>query len=119
MFKKFGFALMLVMVMVITACGPAATTAAPATAAPATAAPATAAPATAAPATAAPAGSKVSELTILWAQWSPADYLQEIGKLYEKETGIKVNVVQEPWGSFCDRFNVAMGANGTYGYGCW
>jgi len=42
-------------VMVLTACGPAATTAAPASAAPATAAPATAAPATAAPATAAPA----------------------------------------------------------------
>ena len=41
--------------MLLTACGPTATTAAPATAAPATAAPATAAPATAAPATAAPA----------------------------------------------------------------
>src|SRR5512140_1124350 len=42
--------------MLLTACGPTATTAAPATAAPATAAPApaTAAPATAAPATAAP-----------------------------------------------------------------
>jgi simple sugar transport system substrate-binding protein len=40
--------------MVLAACGPAATTAAPATAAPATAAPATVAPATAAPATAAP-----------------------------------------------------------------
>ena len=41
--------------MLLSACGPTATTAAPATAAPATAAPATAAPATAAPATAAPA----------------------------------------------------------------
>jgi len=117
MLKKLAFALTLVMVMVITACGPAATTAAPAPAtvapAPATAAPATAAPATAAPATAAPAGPKVSELTILWAQWSPADYLQQIGKLYEQETGIKVTIVQEPWGSFGDRFNVAMAAGGT------
>jgi len=50
------FALLaMALVMVLAACGPAATTAAPATAAPATAAPATAAPATAAPATAAPA----------------------------------------------------------------
>jgi simple sugar transport system substrate-binding protein len=47
--------LAMALVMVLAACGPAATTAAPATAAPATAAPATAAPATAAPATAAPA----------------------------------------------------------------
>jgi len=117
MSKNLGIALLLAMVMVITACGPAATTAAPAPAtvapAPATAAPATAAPATAAPATAAPAGSKVTELKILWAQWSPADYLQQIGKLYEQETGIKVTVVQEPWGSFGDRFNVAMAAGGT------
>jgi peptide/nickel transport system substrate-binding protein len=42
-------ALVMAATMILTACGPAATTAAPATAAPATAAPATAAPATAAP----------------------------------------------------------------------
>ncbi len=64
-------------------------------------------------ATQAPAASKVKELKILWAQWSPADYLQQIGAMYEKETGIKVTVVQEPWGSFGDRFNVAMAAGGT------
>jgi multiple sugar transport system substrate-binding protein len=44
----------------------------------------------------------VKELKILWAEWDPANYLQEMGNLYEKETGIKVNVVQEPWGSFYD-----------------
>lgn len=55
----------------------------------------------------------VSELKILWAQWSPADYLQQIGDLYQQETGTKVTVVQEPWGSFGDRFNVAMAAGGT------
>jgi len=64
-------------------------------------------------ATQAPAVSNVKELKILWAQWSPADYLQQIGAMYEKETGIKVTVVQEPWGSFGDRFNVAMAAGGT------
>ncbi|MDQ3247789.1 MAG: extracellular solute-binding protein [Chloroflexota bacterium] len=49
--------------------------------------------------------SGVTELKILWAQWDPADYLQEIGNLYEAETGIKVSIVQEPWGSF---YNLAF-----------
>ncbi len=56
--------------------------------------------------------SGVEELTILWAQWDPADYLQEIGNLYEEETGIKVNVVQEPWGSFYDRAFTEFAAGG-------
>jgi multiple sugar transport system substrate-binding protein len=63
-------------------------------------------------AAAAPAGN-VTELTILWAQWDPADYLQEIANMYEAETGIKVNVVQEPWGSFGDLFFTEMSAQGT------
>lgn len=81
-----------------------------------TAAPPTAAPAqpTAVPAqpTAAPA-SGVTELKILWAQWDPADYLQQMGRLYEQETGIKVTIVQEPWGSFGDRFFTAMAAKSS------
>jgi multiple sugar transport system substrate-binding protein len=56
---------------------------------------------------------EVSEITILWAQWDPADYLQQIGNMYEEETGIKVNVVQEPWGSFGDLFFTEMAAGGT------
>ena len=56
--------------------------------------------------------SGVTELNILWAQWDPADYLQQIGNLYEEETGIKVNVIQEPWGSFSDRFFTEMAAGG-------
>jgi multiple sugar transport system substrate-binding protein len=56
---------------------------------------------------------EVTELTILWAQWDPADYLQEIANMYEEETGIKVNVVQEPWGSFGDLFFTEMSAQGT------
>jgi multiple sugar transport system substrate-binding protein len=55
----------------------------------------------------------VDELTILWAQWDPADFLQEIGNMYEAETGIKVNVLQEPWGSFGDLFSTEMAAQGT------
>jgi multiple sugar transport system substrate-binding protein len=54
----------------------------------------------------------VDELNILWAQWDPADYLQEIGNMYEAETGIKVNVTQEPWGSFGDLFFTVMAAGG-------
>jgi len=54
----------------------------------------------------------VSEINILWAQWSPADYLQQIGNMYEEETGIAVNVIQEPWGSFGDRFFTEMAAQG-------
>lgn len=56
--------------------------------------------------------SGVSELNILWAQWDPADYLQQIGNMYEEETGIKVNIIQEPWGSFGDRFFTEMAAQG-------
>ena len=59
----------------------------------------------------APAGN-VTELNILWAQWDPADYLQQIGNMYEQETGIKVNIIQEPWGSFGDRFFTEMAAGG-------
>lgn len=57
--------------------------------------------------------SSVTELNIFWAQWDPADFLQEIGNMYEAETGIKVNVIQEPWGSFGDVFFAEMAAQGT------
>jgi len=68
---------------------------------------------TAAPQPTEPPKPAVSELNIIWAQWDPADYLQQVGNLYEKETGIKVTVVQEPWGSFGDRFFTEMAAKGT------
>jgi multiple sugar transport system substrate-binding protein len=61
---------------------------------------------------AAPTSREVKELTILWAQWPPADYLQEIGNRYEQETGVKVNVIQEPWGSFYDRMSAEWAAKG-------
>jgi multiple sugar transport system substrate-binding protein len=64
------------------------------------------------PAAEAPAGN-VTELNILWAQWDPADYLQEIGNMYEAETGIKVNVIQEPWGSFNNLLFTELSAQGT------
>ena len=37
-------------------------------------------------------GQAQQKLTILWAEWDPANYLQELVKDYEKETGVKVTV---------------------------
>ena len=54
----------------------------------------------------------VEELTIFWAQWDPADFLAELVKDYEAETGVKINVIQEPWGSFGDVFYTEMAAQG-------
>ncbi|RMF05124.1 MAG: extracellular solute-binding protein, partial [Chloroflexi bacterium] len=113
-------ALFIVLALTVVACGGQAPPAeqAPAEQAPAeeAAAPAEKAPAeeAAAPAEEAPADtSGVTEINILWAQWDPADYLQEIGNMYEEQTGIKVNVIQEPWGSFGDLFFTEMSAQGT------
>ncbi|NIP16795.1 MAG: hypothetical protein GWM87_00505, partial [Xanthomonadales bacterium] len=58
---------------------------------PATEAPPAEEPAAEEPAAEEPAAPAVEEITILWAQWDPADYLQQIGNMYEEETGIKVN----------------------------
>src|SRR5688572_33205806 len=55
----------------------------------------------------------VTELTIWWAQWAPADYLQQIGNDYEAATGIKVTVVQTPWGDFYNRVGTEWAAQGT------
>jgi multiple sugar transport system substrate-binding protein len=60
-----------------------------------------------------PAAPAVTELNILWAQWDPADYLQQLVQDYQAKTGVKVNVIQEPWGSFGDRFFTEMAAGGT------
>ena len=39
-------------------------------------------------------------LSIFWAEWDPANYLQELVLDFEKETGIKVTVETTPWGNF-------------------
>lgn len=61
---------------------------------------------------AASAGS-VKELTILWAQWDPSNYLQQLVKDYKDVAGVDVKVVQEPWGTFGDRFFTEMAGKGT------
>ncbi len=44
------------------------------------------------------------EISILWAEWPPADNLQKLSQDFTRETGIKVNVIQEPWGAWQDIF---------------
>jgi peptide/nickel transport system substrate-binding protein len=88
--------------MILTACGPAATTAAPATAAPATAAPATAAPATAAPATAAPAPTATS------APLKPGDPLPRTETLYFNGLQWGSVVCWNPYSSSCNNA-IALG----------
>lgn len=54
-------------------------------------------------------------ITILWAKWAPADFLQELTKDFTKETGIKVKVVQESWGTWQTIFFDEMAQKGqTY-----
>ena len=106
--------------LVLAACGsvPATTTdsATSAPAAPAaSAAPVAAAP-TAAPADASASGgvsaSGVKELTIIWAEWDPSNYLQQLVKDYKGVAGVDVKVVQEPWPSFGTRVFAEFAAKG-------
>ena len=55
-----------------------------------------------------PAQFTTDSLTILWAKWKPADYLQELTESFTEETGIKVEVVQDSWGTWQDLFFNAM-----------
>ncbi len=47
--------------------------------------------------------SDTRQIKILWAEWRPSDALAELGKIYEKETGIPVKLVKKSWdGAFGD-----------------
>jgi multiple sugar transport system substrate-binding protein len=52
-------------------------------------------------------------LTIWWAQWAPADGLQELGHKFQAETGIEVRVHQIPWPSYQDQVNLEFGNDRT------
>ena len=39
---------------------------------------------------------QAQELTIFWAEWDPANYLQELANEYEAQTGVKVTVDRQP-----------------------
>ncbi|MFO7883472.1 MAG: extracellular solute-binding protein [Desulfobacteraceae bacterium] len=51
-------------------------------------------------------------LTILWAKWKPADYLQKLTKNFTMETGIEVEIIQESWSTWQDIFFNEMSAKG-------
>ncbi len=109
MLRKLALPILLVLAMLILVACPAA---APAPAPAPAAEPAAVEEPAAEPAPVEPAAGGVTELNILWAQWDPADFLQQLVADYEAETGIKVNVIQEPWGTFSDRFFTEMAAEG-------
>ena len=60
--------------------------------------------------TAVPSGAQ--ELTIFWAEWDPANYLQELVLDYEAETGVTVTVETTPWGDFQTKTFAELNAQG-------
>jgi multiple sugar transport system substrate-binding protein len=58
-------------------------------------------------------GSAKAGITIWWAQWEPAAGLQELGREYEKETGIPVTVFQIPWNSYQEKVFLELGNKET------
>lgn len=54
-----------------------------------------------------------TELTIFWAEWDPANYLQELVNDYEKETGVKVTVETTPWSDFQTKAFTEFNAKGS------
>ncbi|MDB5561184.1 MAG: extracellular solute-binding protein family 1, partial [Hyphomicrobiales bacterium] len=53
-----------------------------------------------------------TELTIFWAEWDPANYLQELVNQYEKETGVKITVETTPWSDFQTKAFTEFNAHG-------
>jgi multiple sugar transport system substrate-binding protein len=53
-----------------------------------------------------------TELTIFWAEWDPANYLQELANEYEKETGVKITVETTPWSDFQTKAFTEFNAHG-------
>lgn len=53
------------------------------------------------------------ELTIFWAEWDPANFLQELVNEYEVETGVVVTVETTPWGDFQTKAFTEFNARGS------
>ncbi|NUB43637.1 extracellular solute-binding protein [Fertoebacter nigrum] len=53
------------------------------------------------------------ELTIFWAEWDPANYLQELVNEYEAETGVVVTVETTPWADFQTKAFTEFNAQGS------
>jgi multiple sugar transport system substrate-binding protein len=52
------------------------------------------------------------ELTILWAEWDPANYLQELVNEYEKKTGVKITVETTAWPGYQTKAFAEFNAKG-------
>ena len=52
------------------------------------------------------------ELTIFWAEWDPANYLQELVNEYTAETGVNVTVQTTPWPDFQTKAFTEFNAHG-------
>lgn len=52
------------------------------------------------------------ELTIFWAEWDPANYLQELVNEYTAETGVTVTVETTPWSDFQTKAFTEFNAKG-------
>jgi len=52
------------------------------------------------------------ELTIFWAEWDPANYLQELVNDYTAETGVTVTVQTTPWSDFQTKAFAEFNAHG-------
>lgn len=59
------------------------------------------------------AAAQAQELTILWAEWDPANYLQELVNEYQKETGVTVTVETVPWPDFQTKAFTEFNAQGS------
>jgi multiple sugar transport system substrate-binding protein len=58
------------------------------------------------------AAAQAEELTIFWAEWDPANYLQELANLYTAETGVTVTVQTTPWPDFQTKTFAEFNAKG-------
>ena len=52
------------------------------------------------------------ELTILWAEWDPSNYLQQLANDFTAETGIKVTIETTPWADFQTKAFTELNAHG-------
>ncbi len=59
-----------------------------------------------------PSVASAEELTIFWAEWDPANYLQELVNEYTAETGVTVTVETTPWADFQTKAFAEFNAHG-------
>ena len=59
------------------------------------------------------ASASAQDLVIFWAEWDPANYLQELVNEYEAETGVEVLVETTPWSDFQTKAFTEFNARGS------